>query len=152
MRGPPTTYMILEADTLDGLLVAFDKIGLAAALERSRSLALKVNLARPPDPGQPRSDSCLMKAVARYAGSLGVPCTIIEAADGHLEENLRCIGLGRWLDEGMVSCLDSMKLWSSRSQRRTDRYTTCPRVCGISIFGWLCLLPRCVWGWSSPIT
>ena len=46
MRGPPTTYMILEADTLDGLLVAFDKIGLAAALERSRSLALKVNLAR----------------------------------------------------------------------------------------------------------
>jgi len=98
--------MILEADTLDDLRVAFDKIGLAAVLERSRSLALKVNLVRPPESGHPRSDSCLMKAIARYAGSLGVSCTIIEAADGHLEENLRCIGLGRWLDEGMVSCLD----------------------------------------------
>jgi uncharacterized protein (DUF362 family) len=98
--------MILTAHSLADLDVVFRRIGMEEALRSASSMALKINLSSPPKVGHPRTDSDLIALLVDYAERLGVTTTIVEGADGHLEKNLRIVGLGEWLDEGRMACVD----------------------------------------------
>jgi len=98
--------VILTAHNRTELKEVFQQIGLDEALGAGKSLALKVNLAAPPVPGHSRTDPDLVALLAGYAGHRGVTPTIIECADGYLEDNLRIVGLGQWLDNNELVCID----------------------------------------------
>ena len=99
--------MILTAHSQAELDGVFRSIGMQAALTRAASMALKINLSSPPTAGHPRTDPHLIALLVDYADRVGVTTTVIEGADGHLEQNLRLVGLGEWLDDGRMACVDT---------------------------------------------
>jgi uncharacterized protein (DUF362 family) len=91
---------------LGSLPAALDDIGLGSALRKGGSALIKVNLARPPEPGHPRTDPGLLEEVIRYISDQGASCAIAEAADGFLRQNVESIGLDRVVHEYRVAVLD----------------------------------------------
>lgn len=88
------------------LRAALDDIGVGVALGRGGSALIKVNLARPPEPGHPRTDAALLREVIRYVLHGGARCAVAEAADGYLRQNIERIGLGGFVDQHSVAVLD----------------------------------------------
>lgn len=79
---------------------------LAVSENRNPSVLLKINLARPPVRGHPRTDPDLLNAVIRFFLERDSTCTIAESANGYLEENLESVGLGKLLDNPKISIRD----------------------------------------------
>lgn len=76
------------------------------ALRSGRSALIKINLARTPLPGHPRTDNGLLTALVRLITAADARCAIAECAGGLLAENLRAIGLGGVLEQPGVRCID----------------------------------------------
>lgn len=110
--------MILSStnDTnLDGIL---DQIGLAAALKKSKSALIKINLARPPEPGHPRTDPGLLAKVIQYLGTNGACRAIAEGANGFLQENIMRTGLEQVVNENnleMPEYIERLICWHRNS-------------------------------------
>ena len=49
--------MLISMSHKEDFEEALDKIGLRAALNKDKSVLIKINLARPPEPGHPRTDT-----------------------------------------------------------------------------------------------
>jgi uncharacterized protein (DUF362 family) len=79
---------------------------MGTALREGGSALVKINLARPPEPGHPRTDPRLLEQVIRYVSHTGACCAIAEAADGFLRQNVERIGLDQVVDEYGVVVLD----------------------------------------------
>ena len=90
----------------ESLHTALDDIGIGIALRKGGSALIKINLARPPEPGHPRTDPDLLGEVIRYISHSGARCAIAEAADGFLRQNIESIGLDGVVDEHSVVVLD----------------------------------------------
>ena len=98
--------MILSARIDEPLHITLDKIGVGEAIKRGRSILIKVNLARAPEPGHPRTDPTLLTKIIRYAAQYGARCAIAEGANGFLRQNVETIGLGQTVAEHKVELLD----------------------------------------------
>lgn len=70
------------------------------------SVLIKINLARPAEPGHPRTDMTLLADVIRYIYSYGGTCAIAECANGYLRDNLEQAGLGGIIQKYRVDVLD----------------------------------------------
>lgn len=88
------------------LFLCLDKIGLKSAIDKNNSVAIKVNLARPPQTGHPRTDPILLSKLIKYIGLNNGNCTIVESANGYLRENLNNIGLGDVISKYKVDVID----------------------------------------------
>ncbi len=98
--------MILSVSSDGNLGETLDKIGIEAALERNKSVLIKINMARPPEPGHPRTDVTLLTRVIQYFASKKVDCAIAEGANGFLKENLEHVGLEKLVQENQVQIID----------------------------------------------
>lgn len=98
--------MLLSVGSSDALHAALDEIGLGRAIEEGGSALVKINLARSPKPGHPRTDPALLTDVIRYAAHLGARCAIAEGADGFLMQNLEYTGLGGVAEDYGVQVVD----------------------------------------------
>lgn len=98
--------MILSARSNENLDEALDKIGIGAAIQKNQSVLIKINLARPPEPGHPRTDPALLTKVIRYVTGNGGCCAIAEGADGFLLQNIEHIGLEKVVKEHNVKIID----------------------------------------------
>lgn len=98
--------MIRSISSQENFDEALDKIGLRAALHKNKSVLLKINLARPPEPGHPRTDPVLLANVIQYFVRNGARCAIAEGANGFLQENLERVGLERIVKENKVTVID----------------------------------------------
>jgi uncharacterized protein (DUF362 family) len=98
--------MILSASSNGNLDEALDKIGMEDALRKSKSVLIKVNIARPPEPGHPRTDAALLAKVIQYLAGKGAACAIAEGADGFLWQNLERAGLKKLVQENQVKVID----------------------------------------------
>ena len=98
--------MILSASIDEPLHITLDKMGMGEAIERGRSVLVKVNLARAPEPGHPRTDPVLLATIIRYVAQYGARCAIAEGANGFLRQNVETIGLGQTVAEYKVELLD----------------------------------------------
>lgn len=85
--------MLLHTAFLDGLPEIFSLIGLEQSITSETQVAIKINLAKPPVAQIPRTDQTLLRFIIHYLNSLGTTPTIIESADGYLEQNLVGINL-----------------------------------------------------------
>lgn len=90
----------------ESLTTALDDIGMQIALRKGGSALIKINLARPPEPGHPRTDPGILEEVIRYIAHSGAGCAIAEAANGFLRQNIESIGLDRVVEEHRVAVLD----------------------------------------------
>jgi uncharacterized protein (DUF362 family) len=97
--------MFLSIHGVDVLPAALDEIRLGSMIEEGGSALVKINLARPPGPGHPRTDPVLLAEMIRYVSRLGARCAI-EGADGFLTQNLEHIGLGGVVEEYGVQVVD----------------------------------------------
>lgn len=97
--------MIITTDT-DGIANALARLGAAEALQPGGSAVVKINLARPPDPGRPRTHPDLIRAVVSVIRSHGASCAMVEGANGLLEQNVESIGLSDFVRENMVELID----------------------------------------------
>jgi uncharacterized protein (DUF362 family) len=88
------------------LHTGLDEIGLGAAIGEGGSVLIKVNLARPPEPGHPRTDPALLTQVIRYVAGYGARCAIAEGADGFLRQNVTRVGLDGVIRAHRVEVLD----------------------------------------------
>jgi len=95
--------MILSCKNPTHLSSCLDKIGLK---KKHKSVLIKINLARPAEPGHPRTDAALLADVIRYIHSYGGACTIAECANGYLHSNLEQAGLADILQKYHVDILD----------------------------------------------
>jgi uncharacterized protein (DUF362 family) len=75
-------------------------------LRAGDTVLIKVNLARPPEPGHPRTDPELLRSVLAYLAARQARCTIAECADGHLADNLAQIGLAAYIRDQSIKVLD----------------------------------------------
>ena len=98
--------MLLSVDGSDALPAALDEIGLGSAVEEGGSMLIKINLARPPEPGHPRTDPELLAEMIRYASHLGARCAVAEGAEGFLIQNMGRVGLGGVAKEYGVQVVD----------------------------------------------
>ena len=98
--------MILSVNREDAVDTALDKIGLATALEEGGPVLIKINLARPPEPGHPRTDPALLAEVIRYIAHHEARCAIAEGADGFLLQHVEHVGLKSVIEEYDVEVLD----------------------------------------------
>lgn len=98
--------MILSVINDDNLEEAFDQIGIGVALKKSKSVLIKINLARPPEPGHPRTDPDLLTKVLQYISDYGACCAIAEGADGFLHKNIAYVGLEKVVKEYNVKVID----------------------------------------------
>lgn len=98
--------MLLSVDGGDALPAALDEIGLGSAVEEGGSMLVKINLARPPEPGHPRTAPELLTEMIRYASHLGARCAVAEGADGCLIQNLERVGLAGVVEEFGVQVVD----------------------------------------------
>jgi hypothetical protein len=98
--------MILSIAKDDALHTGLDEIGLGVAIGAGGSVLIKVNLARPPEPGHPRTDSNLLTQVVRYVAGYGARCAIAEGADGFLRQNVARVGLDEVIRAYRVAVLD----------------------------------------------
>ncbi len=98
--------MIRSVNNDETLAEALKKLGFEIALERSKSVLIKINLARPPEPGHPRTDGALLAEIIKYLASKNVGCALAEGANGFLKENLERVGLGKLVGENQVKVID----------------------------------------------
>jgi uncharacterized protein (DUF362 family) len=98
--------MMLSIAQDQALHATLDEIGLGTAIREGGSVLIKVNLARLPEPGHPRTDPALLAHVVRYVARCEARCAIAEGADGFLRHNVECIGLGGLVRECRVRVLD----------------------------------------------
>jgi uncharacterized protein (DUF362 family) len=98
--------MILTVKKGEPLSSAFEEIGFGSAVRDGGSLLIKINLARPPGTGHPRTDPFLLKEVLDYALEYHARCAIAEGADGFLWSNLESIGLGEYVRKHRITVLD----------------------------------------------
>ena len=98
--------MILSVSNDGNLGETLDKIGIEAALKKSKSVLIKINMARPPEPGHPRTDVTLLARIIQYVASKKVDCALAEGANGSLKENLERVGLGKLVQENQVKVID----------------------------------------------
>lgn len=98
--------MIQSISNSEKLNEALDKIGLKAALDKDKSALIKINLARPPQPGHPRTDPVLLWGVIQYLVSHGADCAIAEGADGFLHQNIQQTGLRPMMEANKVRVID----------------------------------------------
>jgi hypothetical protein len=98
--------MIWSIDKDRPLREVLEQSGLGTALRERGSALIKINLARPPEPGHPRTDPALLADLICYVAQHGAQCAIAEGADGHLRENLECISLGQVILAHDVAVLD----------------------------------------------
>jgi uncharacterized protein (DUF362 family) len=98
--------MFLSVSDSDAFYTALDEIGLGVVVKKSGRALIKVNLARPPKQGHPRTDPVLLAEAIRYVAQLGARCAIAEGADGFLMQNLDHIGLGDVVEEYGVQVID----------------------------------------------
>lgn len=96
--------MILKAK--EDLFSCLDRIGLKATMKEDSSVVIKVNIARPPECGHPRTDPFLISQVVEYIYLNHGRCTIAESADGYLKENLNRIGLEKLISRFGVNLID----------------------------------------------
>jgi uncharacterized protein (DUF362 family) len=75
-------------------------------LRKGGSALIKINLARPPEPGHPRTDPGLLEEVIRYISHHRARCAIAEAANGFLRQNIESIGLDKIIEQHSVAVLD----------------------------------------------
>jgi len=75
-------------------------------LREAGSALIKVNLASPAEPGQPRTDLRLLADVIQYVSQNGAHCAIAEGANGFLRQNIDNVGLGELVEEHDVAILD----------------------------------------------
>ena len=97
--------MILSASDED-FDEALQKIGIEAALQNGSSALIKINLARPSEPGHPRTDPILLTKVLRYFSTKGISCAIAEGANGFLQQNVTQMGLDEVVKENHVKVID----------------------------------------------
>jgi len=98
--------VILEAANLVSLPRLCERSGLNDLVKNGSKVAIKVNLAKYPKMGAPRTDPVLLRSMLKIINGLGGHITIIESAYGFLEENLRFIGLGSDFDQGLFRIID----------------------------------------------
>jgi len=98
--------MILSVAKGDSVCTALNEIGLGVATRKGGSVLIKVNLARPPEPGHPRTDPSLLTEVIQYVAQYRARCAVVEGADGFLRQNIESIGLGKLIQEYRVEILD----------------------------------------------
>lgn len=98
--------MILKVNDKEKLFSYLDKIGLKTTIKENSSIVIKVNIARPPEYGHPRTDPFLISQVVEYAYLNHGRCTITESADGYLKENLYRIGLEKVINRFGVNLID----------------------------------------------
>lgn len=91
---------------LDRLHDQLESFGLADRLKQHGSALIKINLARPPEPNHPRTDSKLLKSLITYILSNRAKCVVTESAEGYLTENLKQIGLGDLLEHVDIDVID----------------------------------------------
>jgi uncharacterized protein (DUF362 family) len=96
---------ILECIKADDISIFLKKIGLYKDAKYKR-VAIKINLAKPPSVNNPKTDPILLRSVINFLHSEGYEISIIESANGYLEENIRFIGLGKELEMGMFEVVD----------------------------------------------
>jgi uncharacterized protein (DUF362 family) len=98
--------MILSASDRVGLGTVLDEIGFGNALKAGGSALIKINLARPPEPGHPRTDPALLAELVGHVSRHGARCAIAEGAHGFLMQNLDRVGLGDVVQEHGVQVID----------------------------------------------
>lgn len=98
--------MISRVNRNESLHAALNEFGAGATIREGGSALIKVNLARPPEPGHPRTDASLLTQVIQYVARHGALCAIAEGADGFLQQNIESIGLSRLIEENKVRVLD----------------------------------------------
>ena len=98
--------MIFDAVDLTLLPNLCKKIGLNDLVKNGSRVAIKINLAKYPQINNPKTDPTLLSSTIKLVNSMGGHVTIIECANGFLEENLRLIGLGNDFDAGLFEILD----------------------------------------------
>ncbi len=98
--------MILSVNSDVPLDEAFHRIGIETAFERSKSVLIKINLARPPEPAHPRTDVALLTAVIEYFASRKIECALAEGANGFLKENVERVGVEKLVQKSQVKVID----------------------------------------------
>jgi len=98
--------MFFNSTDKEKLFELFDNVGLKNKAKTSNSALIKINLARPPEKGHPRTSAHLIKCVVTYLSEFGVSCAIAESADGYLAENIDEVGLGDFVKENQVKLID----------------------------------------------
>jgi len=63
-------------------------------------------MARPPEPGHPRTDVRLLAGIIEYFASKNVECALAEGANGFLIENLERAGLKKLVQKKQVKVVD----------------------------------------------
>lgn len=107
--------MIRRAETCTDLIGQFEPVGLLDKISGStKSVAIKVNLPRPPKVNRPRTDFNLLKSVMMALRDYGHKVTIIECANGLLEDNLRSIGFGSYISERICDFKDLDRQMASK--------------------------------------
>jgi uncharacterized protein (DUF362 family) len=98
--------MLLKAKSQDEIFNYFDTIGLNESIKKNNTVFIKINLARPAEPGHPRTDPLLITQTIRYIEKCNGKCTIGESANGYLRANLEQAGLGEIIKNYGVKVID----------------------------------------------
>lgn len=98
--------MILKVKDKENLFNSLDRVGLKSVIKENSSVLIKVNIARPPECGHPRTDPFLISQVVEYIYLNNGKCSIAESADGYLKENLYRIGLEKLINQYNVNLID----------------------------------------------
>ena len=91
---------------VETLKLALDNMGLDRHILDAKQVLVKINLARPPQPGHPRTDARMLADLIRYVSDCGGRLTLAEAADGFLDANVAAIGLDTLVTSHAVTLLD----------------------------------------------
>ncbi|BES65579.1 hypothetical protein SANA_20180 [Gottschalkiaceae bacterium SANA] len=98
--------MFYSTKNINNISSLFDDVGLNVSACSSSTALIKINLARIPVKNHPRSSVKLIKEVVLYLKAQGVSCTLAEAADGYLRDNLEKVGLSEFIDDNEVGIID----------------------------------------------
>ncbi len=98
--------MIYKVKMKESIELQFDNTGIREAVVRHHSVFIKINMARPAEPGHPRTDPLLLSQIIHYISLYGGSCTIGECANGYLRSNLEHSGLGEVIEKYKVQVID----------------------------------------------
>lgn len=98
--------MIITSNNRIDFYLSMDDIGLKERISNDKSVLIKINLARPPVSGHPRTDVGLLIDVIKYIYSNGGTCAIAEGANGYLRKNLAEVGLSEVISRFQIEVID----------------------------------------------
>jgi hypothetical protein len=98
--------MFITIKSTETIANAFEAVGIKAAIEAHGSVVCKINLARPPETGHPRTDPTLLTHIIEYISEHNATCALAEAADGFLAENIDRIDLTNIVKQHNVRLID----------------------------------------------